>query len=64
MITDSLTPVKRTTSKGRAMVLVGPGGIFVYLFMTLVVMGIALCFAESAVRFSRDGTVGFLPVVT
>lgn len=40
---------------GKAMALVGPGSLFVYLFMTLVVMAIALCFAECAGRFSRDG---------
>jgi len=40
---------------GKAMDLVGPGSIFVYLFMALVVMAIALCFAECAGRFSRNG---------
>lgn len=40
---------------GKVMDLTGPGSIFVYLFMTLVVMAIALCFAECAGRFSRDG---------
>ena len=40
---------------GRAMELMGPGSIFVYLFVALVVMTIALCFAECAGRFSRDG---------
>ena len=40
---------------GKAMALVGPGSLFVYLFMTVVVMAIALCFAECAGRFSRDG---------
>jgi amino acid transporter len=40
---------------GKAMALVGPGSIFVYLFMTLVVMSIALCFAECASKFSRNG---------
>lgn len=40
---------------GKAMALVGPGSIFVYAFMTLVVMAIALCFAECAGRFSRNG---------
>jgi len=40
---------------GKAMDLMGPGSIFVYLFVALVVMTIALCFAECAGRFSRDG---------
>jgi len=40
---------------GKAMELIGPGSIFVYLFMILVVMAIALCFAECAGRFSRNG---------
>jgi len=40
---------------GRAMDLMGPGSIFVYLFVALVVMTIALCFAECAGRFTRDG---------
>jgi amino acid transporter len=40
---------------GKAMDLVGPGSIFVYLFMTLVVMLIAVCFAECAGKFSRNG---------
>jgi len=40
---------------GRAMELMGPGSIFVYLFVALVVMTIALCFAECAGRFTRDG---------
>ena len=40
---------------GRAMELIGPGSIFVYLFMALLVMAIALCFAECAGRFSRNG---------
>jgi len=40
---------------GKAMDLIGPGSIFVYLFMTVVVMAIALCFAECAGKFSRNG---------
>jgi amino acid transporter len=40
---------------GKAMALVGPGSVFVYLFMTIVVMSIALCFAECAGKFSRNG---------
>ena len=40
---------------GKAMAMVGPGSVFVYLFMTLVVMAIALCFAECAGKFSRNG---------
>ena len=40
---------------GKAMALIGPGSIFVYLFMTLVVLTIALCFAECAGKFSRNG---------
>jgi amino acid transporter len=40
---------------GKAMALVGPGSIFVYIFMALVVMAIALCFAECAGRFTRNG---------
>jgi len=40
---------------GKAMDLMGPGSIFVYIFMALVVMAIALCFAECAGRFSRNG---------
>lgn len=40
---------------GKAMDLVGPGSLFVYLFMTLVVLAIALCFAECAGRFERNG---------
>jgi amino acid transporter len=40
---------------GKAMALVGPGSLFVYLFTALVVLAIALCFAECAGRFSRNG---------
>lgn len=40
---------------GKAMALVGPGSVLVYLFITLVVLAVALCFAESAGRFSRNG---------
>ena len=40
---------------GKAMALIGPGSVFVYLFMTLVVLTIALCFAECAGKFSRNG---------
>lgn len=40
---------------GKAMAMIGPGSIFVYLFMTLVVMAIAFCFAECAGKFSRNG---------
>lgn len=40
---------------GKAMALVGPGSIFVYLVMTIIVMSIALCFAECASKFSRNG---------
>lgn len=40
---------------GKAMDLVGPGSLFVYLFMTLVVLAVALCFAECAGRFERSG---------
>ena len=40
---------------GKAMDLMGPGSIFVYLFVAVVVMTIALCFAECAGRFSRNG---------
>ena len=40
---------------GKAMALIGPGSVFVYLFMTLVVLTIALCFAECAGKFSRIG---------
>lgn len=40
---------------GKAMELVGPGSIFVYLFMTVIIMSIALCFAECAGKFTRYG---------
>jgi amino acid transporter len=40
---------------GKAMDLIGPGSIFVYLFVAVVVMTIALCFAECAGRFTRNG---------
>ncbi len=40
---------------GKAMALIGPGSIFVYLAMTLIVMAVALCFAECASKFSRNG---------
>jgi len=40
---------------GKVMDLIGPGSIFVYLFMTVVIMTIALCFAECAGKFSRHG---------
>jgi amino acid transporter len=40
---------------GKAMALIGPGSIFVYLIMTLIVMAVALCFAECASKFSRNG---------
>jgi len=40
---------------GKAMALVGPGSVLVYVFTTLVVMAITLCFAECAGRFSRNG---------
>ncbi|MDR3673613.1 MAG: APC family permease [Holophaga sp.] len=40
---------------GKAMDLIGPGSVFVYLFVAAVVMTIALCFAECAGRFTRNG---------
>lgn len=40
---------------GQVMALVGTGSILVYLFVTLVVGAIALCFAECAGIFSRNG---------
>ena len=40
---------------GKIMDLVGPGSLFVYLFMTLAVLAIALCFAECAAHFERNG---------
>ena len=40
---------------GKAMALVGPGSILVYVFMTFVAMTIALCFAECSSMFSRNG---------
>ena len=40
---------------GKMMDLVGPGSLFVYIFMAMVVMAIALCFAECAGRFTRNG---------
>jgi amino acid transporter len=40
---------------GKAMDLVGPGSLLVYLFTAVVVMAIALCFAECAGRFERNG---------
>jgi amino acid transporter len=40
---------------GNAMALIGPGSIFVYLIMSLIVMAVALCFAECASKFSRNG---------
>ncbi|HWQ09358.1 MAG TPA: amino acid permease, partial [Holophaga sp.] len=39
---------------GKVMALVGPGSLAVYVFTTLVVLAIALCFAECAGRFARD----------
>ncbi|MGZ3633766.1 MAG: APC family permease [Parachlamydiaceae bacterium] len=40
---------------GKAMALVGPASILVYLFVTLVAVAIAFCFAECASLFSRNG---------
>jgi len=40
---------------GKVMELIGPGSIFVYLVMSLVVMAVALCFAECASKSSRNG---------
>lgn len=40
---------------GKAMALVGPASIFVYFFVTLVVIAIAFCFAECASYFERNG---------
>ncbi len=40
---------------GQIMALVGTGSILVYLFVSLVVGAIALCFAECAGIFSRNG---------
>ena len=40
---------------GKAMALMGPGSIFVYVFMAFLVMAMTLCFAECAGRFTRDG---------
>lgn len=40
---------------GKAMDLVGPASIFVYLLVTLIAIAIAFCFAECASMFSRNG---------
>lgn len=40
---------------GKPMELVGPASIFVYLFVTIVAATIALCFAECASYFNRNG---------
>jgi amino acid transporter len=40
---------------GKAMQLMGPGSIFVYLFMAVLIMALTLCFAECAGRFERNG---------
>jgi len=40
---------------GKAMALIGPGSIFVYLVMTVIVMAVALCFVECASKFTRNG---------
>ena len=40
---------------GKAMALMGPGSIFVYIFMAFLVMALTLCFAECAGRFTRNG---------
>lgn len=40
---------------GKAMDLVGPASIFVYLIVTLIAIAIAFCFAECASLFSRNG---------
>jgi amino acid transporter len=40
---------------GQVMALVGTGSILVYLFVTVVVAAMALCFAECAGIFSRNG---------
>jgi amino acid transporter len=40
---------------GKAMALMGPGSIFVYVFMAFLVMALTLCFAECAGRFTRNG---------
>lgn len=41
---------------GKAMDLVGPGSIFVYVFMAFVTMAIALCYAECSSKFNRYGS--------
>ena len=40
---------------GKAMELVGPASIFIYLLVTVVVVAIAFCFAECASYFERNG---------
>ena len=40
---------------GQVMSLVGTGSIVAYLFVTIVVAAMALCFAECAGIFSRNG---------
>ena len=37
---------------GKAMALMGPGSIFVYMFMAFLVVALTLCFAECAGRFT------------
>lgn len=40
---------------GKAMKIMGPGSIFVYLFDMILVMAMALCFAEVAGIFNKNG---------
>lgn len=40
---------------GKPMALVGPSSILVYVLVTVIVLAIALCFAECATFFSRNG---------
>jgi amino acid transporter len=40
---------------GKAMELAGPASLLVYLFTTLVVLAVAVCFAECSGKFQRDG---------
>jgi amino acid transporter len=40
---------------GKAMAIVGPGSIFVYIFMAVITMAIALCYCECSSKFNRYG---------
>ncbi|MBZ4663721.1 MAG: amino acid permease [Caloramator sp.] len=40
---------------GKAMKIIGPGSIWIYIFDTLLVMSMALCFAEVGGLFNKNG---------